>query len=95
MKKNTATPCGLTVEQVEKIKAAVHLAGGQLKVAKAMGYRFGESVRRFTAGLKLVPAERVSDFREAIENRLTLAEIRPDLYGGVSPDQLGEGKAAQ
>lgn len=90
---NTAvTPCGLTVPQLEKIKSAVHLSGGQTKVAHAMGYKFGESVRRFTSGIKLVPAERVADFQTATQNRLTLAEIRPDLYASVSAEQLAGGQ---
>jgi len=89
MNQSNTTPCGLTVPQLEKIKAAVHLSGGQSKVARAMGYKFGESVRRFTSGIKLVPAERVADFQAATQNRLTLAEIRPDLYASVSADQLG------
>ena len=87
--RNEFTPCGLTVAQLEKIKSAVHLSGGQTKVARAMGYRFGESVRRFTSGIKLVPAERVQAFQAATQNRLTLAEIRPDLYGDIGADQLG------
>lgn len=79
----------LTKAQLENLRVAVYLAGGAAKVAKAMGYKTGESVRRFTTGAKPVPAERVEDFRRAVEGRLKLAEIRPDLYGRLSADRLG------
>lgn len=84
---NTETP--LTAEQLEKLRAAVYLAGGASQVAQRMGYRTSESIRRFTKGLKLVPAERVDAFRAAVEKRLALADIRPDLYGGLKADALG------
>lgn len=79
----------LTPEQQENLRVAVYLSGGAAKVARRMGYRTAESVRRFTTGLKPVPAERVEDFRKAIEQRLALADIRPDLYGKLKADALG------
>lgn len=84
---NTTAP--LTAEQLEKLRVAVYLSGGAAKVARTMGYRTSESVRRFTTGLKPVPAERVEAFRKATENRLALADIRPDLYGKLKADALG------
>lgn len=87
MKEN---PAGLTDDQLEAIKVAVYLSGGAAKVAKAMGYRTGESIRRFCIkGGKPVPSERVADFRKATGERLALADIRPDLFGGLKADQLG------
>lgn len=85
-------PARLTAEQLEAIRVAVYLSGGCAKVARVMGYKTGESIRRFCipgqAG-KAVPSERVEDFRKATGNRLTLAAIRPDLYGGLKADALG------
>lgn len=83
----------LSEEQQEALKVAVYLSGGAAKVAVAMGYRTGESVRRFVTGAKLVPAERVKDFRKATGNRLTLPQIRPDLYSKLRADALGTKRA--
>lgn len=74
------SPEKLTTEQLEKLRVAVFLAGGAAKVARAMGYKTSESVRRFTTGLKLVPPERVTAFVEAVGGRLTAADVRPDLH---------------
>lgn len=70
----------LTEGQLEDLRVAVFLSGGAAKVARRMGYKTAESVRRFTKGLKVVPAERVELFREAVEFRLTAAQVRPDLH---------------
>lgn len=89
MPRKTSNPANLTDDQLEAIRVAVYLSGGAAKVAKAMGYRTGESVRRFTIGAKAVPAERVEDFRRATGNRLALTDIRPDLYKGLKAEALG------
>ena len=90
MASKTTHPANLTAEQLEKIRVAVYLSGGAAKVAKAMGYKTGESIRRFCIpGGKAVPAERVEDFRRATGKRLALADIRPDLYGKLNTEKLG------
>lgn len=102
MPQNKRNPADMTDEQLEQLRVAVYLSGGAAKVAKAMGYRTGESIRRFCIkGGKPVPAERCEEFRIATGNRLALADIRPDLYGGLNAEALGytpkapKGRAAQ
>jgi len=98
MKHDPTTASGLTEAQLEKIKAAVYLSGGPLKVARAVGYKTSESIRRFTSGLKPVPAERVDAFIEATGGRLEHADVRPDLFGhlgGKPPMRAGKDAGAQ
>lgn len=83
----TNTP--LDAKQLEALRVAVYLSGGAARVAQRMGYLTGESVRRFFQGLKPVPAEKAALLREAIERRLTLTEIRPDIYAGLTVEALG------
>lgn len=86
--KNPDTPL-LNPAQLEALRVAVYLSGGSAKVGRAMGYKSGEPVRRFITGAKVVPAERVADFRKAVDNRVELSGIRPDLYKGLTTESLG------
>jgi DNA-binding transcriptional regulator YdaS (Cro superfamily) len=78
-----------------RIHAAVRAGGGIVKVARALGYRTGESVRQFYAvdparGLpKPVPAEKCRALVAATLGTIALHEIRPDLYGGLTTQELG------
>src|SRR5262245_58688237 len=80
----------LTPAQLEDLRVAVILSGGARTVAQRMGYKTGESVRRFYAGEKAIPSEKCRALRKALGQRLTLTQLRPDVYGGLTQEQLGD-----
>lgn len=71
------------------IQAAIHVAGGTVRVSRELGYKTAESVRKFYATDTEVPAEKARDLVRLSGGTLTLQQARPDLYDGLTPEELG------
>lgn len=79
-----------TTDAQERIlRAAIAAAGGLTRMAEFLGYRTGERVRQFYAFGTGVPAEKVRAFVAAAQGVVTLSQVRPDLYAGLTEEELG------
>lgn len=76
-------------QRTAKIRGAIAAAGGTLKVARELGYKTAERVRHFYAPGYPVPAEKCRDFVRISHGLLNLRILRPDLYGGLTTQELG------
>jgi DNA-binding transcriptional regulator YdaS (Cro superfamily) len=71
------------------IRFAITVAGGTVKMAEALGYATPESVRKFYATGADVPAEKARAFVGLAGGAVNLAQVRPDLYAGLTVSELG------
>lgn len=71
------------------IRAAIAAGGGLMEVAKQLGYKTAERVRHFYAPGLPVPAEKARKFVALSHGVVTLRVIRPDLYDGLTVQELG------
>ena len=74
------------------IQAAIIMAGGTVRVARALGYKTAESARKFYATAADIPDDKVRDFVRIAQHAgadMTLAQARPDLYQDLTPEELG------
>lgn len=79
-----------TTDAQERIlRAAIAAAGGVTRMAEFLGYRTTERVRQFYATGTGVPAEKVRAFVAAAKGVVTLHQVRPDLYAGLTVEELG------
>lgn len=76
-------------KRTSAIRAAIDHLGGLNKAAKLLGYATGERVRQFYAFGLPVPAEKCRRFVAVSDGRLTLAQLRPDIYAGLTARELG------
>lgn len=79
----------ITEVQEAAIRAAIKAAGGTPKMARALGYSTAERVRQFYARGTGVPAEKARAFVAASNGAVTLLQVRPDLYAGLTVEELG------
>jgi len=75
--------------RARKIRSAVRAAGGTVKLARALGYQTAESIRKFYAMGVEVPAEKCRAFVAEAKGSITLYELRPDIFAGLSTQELG------
>lgn len=81
-----------TEQQARVIHAAITACGGTVQLARQLDYATAESVRQWYAERKFVPAEKARQFlaiARANGSEITLADIRPDLYGNITTRELG------
>jgi hypothetical protein len=71
------------------IRAAIAAAGGTVQVARTLGYKTAERVRGFYAPGYPVPAEKCRAFVRMSHGLLNLRTVRPDLYDGLTLQELG------
>ena len=72
-----------------KIRETIAAAGGLLAVAKVLGYKTTERIRHFYAPGYPVPAEKCRAFVRLSDGALNLQTLRPDLYAGLTTQELG------
>ncbi len=73
---------------------AIRTAGGTSKVAKAIGLKNHESVRRWTGDADPKP-EQARTLVKLCGGVVTLAEILPGVYGDLTVAELGYAPAGQ
>lgn len=79
----------ITAQQEVAIRAAIRAAGGLLKMSRQLGYKTAERVRQFYSRGCGVPAEKARAFVKAAQGAVNLVQIRPDLYAGLTVEELG------
>lgn len=85
----------ITAQQEVAIRAAIGAAGGLLKMSRQLGYKTAERVRQFYSRGCGVPAEKARAFVKAAQGAVTLLQVRPDLYAGLTIEELGYSPKAQ
>jgi DNA-binding transcriptional regulator YdaS (Cro superfamily) len=88
-------PHQITQHQEAAIRAGIAACGGLLKMAGQLGYATAERVRQFYARGSGVPAEKARAFVRASHGVVTLLQVRPDLYAGLTVEELGYSPRAQ
>jgi DNA-binding transcriptional regulator YdaS (Cro superfamily) len=88
-------PDQITAHQEVAIRAGIGAAGGLNRMARELGYRTAERVRQFYARGSGVPAEKCRAFVRAAQGAVTLLQVRPDLYAGLTVEELGYSPRAQ
>ncbi len=78
-----------TPEERELIRIGIGAAGGTVVIAKALGFASAESVGAWYRLGRLVPAEKARQFVAMTNGTITLQQIRPDLFGGLTTSELG------
>ena len=87
MSNKPADPIGVN----EARKLAIQAAGGASHIARTLGRERGEGVRRWYVDLHPRPEEARHLVKLAAEagHKVTLAEILPDTYAGLTKRELG------
>lgn len=85
----------ITAQQELAIRHGIGAAGGLARMAQQLGYRTAERVRQFYAIGAGVPAEKCRAFVRAAQGAVTLLQVRPDLYAGLTVEELGYSPRAQ
>ena len=67
------------------IQKAVESAGGQAALARAVGVK-QQHVWNWLNRDRRVPAERCADIERATNGAVTRAELRPDVFGELKPE---------
>lgn len=82
-------PKEIDPREARAIRAGIEAAGGLAAMAKVLGFRTTERVRRFYAFGTRVSAEKARAFVKAARGVVTLRQIRPDLYDKLTVEELG------
>lgn len=90
-----STPNRITAQQEVAIRAGIGAAGGIIKMSRELGYKTAERVRQFYARGCGVPAEKARAFVKAAQGAVNLVQVRPDLYAGLTVEELGYSPRAQ
>lgn len=86
---DTSTSSTLPTDPVMRARCiAIRTAGGTSKVARAMGLKNHRSVSRWMENYDPRP-EQARVLVKLCDNVVSLADILPDVYGGLTAEELG------
>lgn len=76
--------CGEGVGELTAIEVVVGIAGSQRALADVLRLKQPSNVSQWVNGIRKVPTKHFDAIERLTDNRVTRAQLRPDIFGGAT-----------